>query len=141
MGKNKHIRGPRPAASSRIPAPADVPELDRNKLKAVFSFEHFDKKAECASDWGREIDGLFDSLRMASCMTWEQIRLSGGASGNRRGLGFEPCKEVVPMPSTIPQDSQQSCMRASGKARFFGTRVGTVYYVLRLDRNHTLHAV
>lgn len=111
-------------------------------LAPAFSFFHFDGKTECPSSWvGDDMRLLFDTLRVASSMTWGDVRKTGGHGGTATGVGFKPippgrCKRALP--PTIAPDVDLAEMRVSKKARIFGVRVESVFYVIWLDRNHVV---
>ena len=113
-----------------------------NHLPPAFSFLHFDQDSECPSAWAsEEIKTLFVRLKVAAGMTWEQVIKSGGAPGNKTGLGFTPvdvkkCSRKLPM--QLSDDIDLSEIRVSEKARIFGVRNESTYFVIWLDRNHAI---
>lgn len=83
---------------------------------------------------------LFSSFTKATERTWQQVIESGGKPyGGKVGLGFTSFKaDPFKRPSQLSLDIPLSEMRVNDKARFFGARKNAVYYVIRLDRNHSV---
>lgn len=104
-------------------------------LAPAFSFMHFDDRVECASTWASdEIRSLFNTLRLASSRTWRDVHASSGL--NFKLIPPGQCKRTLP--STISPDADLAEMRVTKKARIFGARVESVFYVIWLDRNHAV---
>jgi hypothetical protein len=127
-----------PRAGESIPSVGPAKSESVINQKVVLSFEVFDHGVECPSTWGTEIRELFSTFRKLTCQTWMQVFRSGG-SENKSGLGFTPFK-IPPFtpPSQISKDLTISEIRVTRKARIFGAQKGGIYYVIRLDRNHTV---
>lgn len=113
-----------------------------NHLPPSFSFLHFDQDSECPSTWAtEEIKTLFVRLKVFTGMTWEQVIKSGGSPGNKTGLGFTSVdikKCGRKLPTQLSDDVDLSEIRVSGKARIFGVRNESTYFVVWLDRNHAV---
>lgn len=104
-------------------------------LAPAFSFLHFDRGAECASIWaGDEMRSLFDTLRVASSRTWRDVRAADGLRFKLVPPGR--CRRALPL--SISPDVDLVEMRVTQRARIFGTRVESVFYVIWLDRNHAV---
>ena len=107
-----------------------------DQKRAVFSFAHFDGRAECPSTWKKDIKNLFATFRKVSQMTWEQIRKTGG--GDKTGLSYTPYKMPPFRVNWLTEDDTVTSMRITRKARIFGVRRGQVYFVIRLDRRQAV---
>jgi len=124
-----------------IPQPEEPKKRSTNHLKVVLSFEFFNASAECPSVWtGDEMKGLFSTFSKACQRTWQQvIETSGKAHGGKVGLGWTEFNDApFPRPVTLSQDLRISEMRVSDVARIFGTRKDECFYVIRLDRSHSV---
>ncbi|MDK2014599.1 MULTISPECIES: hypothetical protein [unclassified Deinococcus] len=110
-------------------------------LPATLSFAHFQDGHECASTWaGDEMRALFNSFRLASTMTWQQIKSTGGNGRNAAGLRYKPVSVKKELPSYFSEEVQVVEMGSSQKSRFFGVREDSTFYLLWLDRNHNIFA-
>jgi hypothetical protein len=126
----------------KIPSPDSTHPKSTIHEKVVFSFELFDGDAECPSEWGNEIKSLFSSFRKASEKTWYQVFQTGGKEGRKTGLGYTTFKKApFKLPATLSPDVTIAEMRATEKARFFGTKIGATFFVMRLDRTHQICTV
>lgn len=125
-----------------IPQPDEPKKGSTNQLKVVLSFEFFNAAAECPSLWaGDEMKGLFSMFSKACQRTWQQvIETSGKAWGGKVGLGWTEFKDAdpFPRPQELSQDLCISEMRVSAAARIFGSRKDECFYVIRLDRGHSV---
>lgn len=138
-GHNKNTKG-RPS----IPAPVNpgfslvhnrkiLVEGGTEDIAPSFSFIYLDARSECPSSWNStEIRELFDLFRQASSLPWSQVRTHCGI--RFKSINVRDCRRTLP--SNISDDVAMSEMRVTDKARIFGVKHETVYYVIWLDRNH-----
>jgi len=146
MGKKKpRIPNPKSAVGGRIPTVNSEPAHSgsTNHLPPAFSFYHFDNSAECISDWSQdETRALFAAMKQASSMCWQRISSTGGQGRAAQGLAYKQiplhrCKR--PLPASLGEDIDEIAeMRVSKAARFFGIRHEATFYVVWLDRSHTV---
>lgn len=109
-------------------------------LPPAFSFYHFDSDSECPSTWNSdEMKSLFTSLKLASSMTWQQVRSTGGQARNAQGIAYKPVslkQAARKLPGNLAEDIDLSEMRISDRARIFGVRNEATYYIVWLDKDH-----
>lgn len=108
--------------------------------QAHFSFRYINHAKQSIRSWTvDELHAFFDMLRLASNMTWIQIKATGGGKGGKSGLGFTTFAEPpFPRPSFVGEDESISEMRVSRKARIFGVRRAQAFYVIEFDRSHSV---
>ena len=145
-GNRKHI--PKGAGGSPLSLPTvhgrKVHEGSTDDLPPSFSFHHFDTSKECPSEWtGEQVRALFALMQTASSMLWRDVKGTGGGRGGKKkvGVGFtsvypKECKRELP--DQLAEDVNLSEMRVNGAARIFGVRHEATYYVIWLDRNHSV---
>lgn len=117
-----------------------VSKENSQKEHPKFSFEHTVWEGDYApsSKWQKEefvrvLDGIRDRCRM----TWQQI-----AQSPRTGLGSEIIDRGslnVPVPRNVPVEATIRAFRFSDKGRMTGYRVREVFYIIWLDRKHSVY--
>lgn len=105
-----------------------------------FRFAHVDGNRWCLSEWeASEIKDLMRSLKKIEGYSWLQIKSQGSKSrGGSVGCGFKIIKQHPSLPSSVSDDVVISEMRVCEKKRIFGFRLGSVYYVIWFDRDHSV---
>lgn len=111
-----------------------------NHLAPAFSFLHFDPSPECPSTWPQDnMKSLFDAMRVASSMTWKQVQATGGHGKNAQGIAFKvvnPKQAKRNLPENLAEDIDLAEIRITKKARIFGVRSESIFYVIWLDKDH-----
>lgn len=117
-------------------------DVNANELNPRFSFLFFDKQGECISKWtSEETIQLFDQLQHMCKMTWQQVIESGGKAGSKTGVGFTNIRAAGlkrGWPINLSGDAQMSEFRVCQKKRVFGVRKESTFYIVWLDRNHSV---
>ena len=114
----------------------EVPKVDYNSLKPIFSFRHMQYGSKHCLSQCRQDDKscIADTLLHLSQFTWSQI-----TSMSRRKLGFEhiPCNQFSSsLPSIITPDVEKLTVFHYSKAgRIAGMRINDVYHILVVGSN------
>ena len=130
---------------TEIPAPKvdSFPNVHRAAEKPTgsedqnvsFSFRYLDTSSECSTSWTKEeIKRLFNTLEKASKMDWEQIKKSDGMDFKQ--VSQKSCSRMLS--SQLVGDISLFSMRVSKKSRIFGTKVHHCFFLIWLDKNHTV---
>ena len=126
-----------------------IPSLTAGKIPAIapscvsVSMRYYDHKYECLSVWVtrelKALSGLIDQLRS---YTWHELTKTGGTAGNKTGPG---CTKINPsqLPSfrwssEVSPDISYYELRVTQKARVFGFQIDSIFFLVWLDRNHSL---
>lgn len=107
------------------------------------SLKYYDPKFECFSDWPRQDLAAFSAfLGKLGGRTWEQIVTTGGKLGGKSGLGYTPHKDRKRLPS-IPNPPSEDVtlfeLRVTQKTRVHGFRVGPIFFLVWLDKDHRIY--
>lgn len=143
MGKSK-IKKPKGGSSlGRIPESAlNHPTGSENadEQHPSFRFEHTDQNRWCLSEWNSsEIDDLIRALKKIERYTWAQIKSQGSKQrGGSVGCGYKLITNHPKLPESISDDVKLSEMRVDERKRIFGFRVGSIYYIVWFDRDHSV---
>ena len=117
-------------------------DIDANTLNPKISFQYYDASTECIRVWdASESKQLFERLKYLSDMTWREVLSSGGRSGGKTGLGWtkisrEGMKRT--WPANLSEDVSMCEIRICRRKRVFGVRDAETFYLVWLDRNHTV---
>ena len=108
--------------------------------RPYIALKYFNGKHECFSEWQADELKAFTELQSKLAqMTWSQIHRSSGKN-NKTGIAYtRVSSEDVPEfaeKNLLSKDITFSEMRVTKKARLFGFRVKSVFYVVALDRGH-----
>lgn len=121
-----------------------------NDTHAFVSMKYFSNTCECISDWTKQDTKKFSEfLVRIREYTWSQIFASGGASGTKTGWGYTPhsdetrkkilTKILTRDQSKISEDIDSFFeLRVSDEARVHGFRVNEAFFLLILDKDHTI---
>ncbi len=117
-----------------------------DREKAYVALKYYQPAYECFSEWNRDELKAFSAFcRKVTERSWEQIRQSGGAPGNKSGLGFSPHKDRRKLPNhglrdLISPEVEFSELRVTQKARVHGFRMKATFFLVWLDRDHRIYA-
>lgn len=128
-------RGKGPA--KRFPRADQLPRVNYDRENAAFSFQYIDHGPETVHSWSAdELRALVEMCRKACCLSWLEIRRSGG-KGGKTGLGYTLLQNPpFSLPSAFSEDESVAEMRVTQKIRVFGVRRQRTFYIFRLDRAH-----
>ena len=111
---------------------------------AYVALKYYRSEHQCLSEWtAEELRGFSEFCSKVSRRTWMQIYASGGRSGSRTGLGYEPVPRVA-LPDTaflanvLSEDITWFELRVTEKARVFGFRAEHAFFLVFLDRGHQI---
>ena len=128
---------------SRLAAIALGREGDSGAM-AYVALKYYRPEHQCLSEWtGEELRAFSEFCSKVSRRTWTQIYASGGHSGSRTGLGYEPVPRVS-LPDTafladvLSEDITWFELRVTQKARVFGFRAEHAFFLVFLDKNHQI---
>ena len=117
-----------------------------DREKGYVALKYFQSSYECFSDWSKdELKAFSGFCRKVAERSWEQIRQSGGGSGNKSGLGFTAHKDRRRLPNNglrdlISPEVDFSEMRVTQKARAHGFRMKATFFLVWLDKDHRIYA-
>jgi|GEM_PF-883290 len=109
-------------------------------LNPSFRFTHVDEKKYVLSKWSaNEISDLMNALKKIENHTWSQIKSQGStAKGESVGCGFKLINPCQKLPESVSKDAKISEMRVCKRKRIFGFRLGSIYYIIWFDRDHSV---
>lgn len=124
--------------SDSVKAKSTNPEISSDNSKAVISFEYFDRKRQCPSEYPKtHIKELFTTFKKVTERTWKQIRDTGGPHGQSVGLGYETYSDPpINLPPNVSKEERICSVKTTEKGRAFGIRRDSCFYLIEIDRNH-----
>lgn len=143
MGKSRIKKSSAASSSRRIPESAlthPTGSENADEQHPSFRFEYTDENRWLLSDWqSSEIDDLIHGLKKIERYTWAQIKSQGSKQrGGSVGCGYKLITNHPKLPESISEDVKLSEMRVDERKRIFGFRVGSIYYIVWFDRNHSV---
>ncbi len=116
-----------------------------SQLTAYVALKYYDPAPQCFSNWAKdELEAFSGFVQKLSRMTWDQIHKSGGAPGNKAGLGYTLHKDNSLLPAkaktlnTVSEDTNYFELRVTKKARVHGFRAKSTFFLVLLDKDHEL---
>lgn len=107
------------------------------------SLKYFDPRFECFSVWPPDKLAAFSAFvgKLAG-HTWEKVYQTGGALGHKTGLGYTPHKhrgKLPPIPNAPSEDLTLFELRVTQEARVHGFRMGSIFFLVWLDKDHRVY--
>jgi len=107
------------------------------------SLKYYNPRFECFSKWPPDKLAAFSSfIGKLAGHTWGAIYNTGGKLGNKTGLGYTPHKhrnKLPPLPNGPSEDLTFFELRVTQEARVHGFRMGAVFFLVWLDKDHRIY--
>ncbi len=137
MGKKQKGKG-NPFVD-KIPAPItpDIPvTLEKTQQQISVNLKYYHAKSQCLSQWQKEeLKKLSRFFAKVQAMTWLQIREDYGL---RLYNHCTPPASGFSRPANLSPDIKLCEMRVNGTARVHGFQDGSTFFLIWLDRLHTV---
>ncbi len=107
--------------------------------------KYYQPDFECFSSWNNsELTAFSQFLLKLKKSKWTDIYKTGGAQGDKTGLGYSKHKDRSKLPKhpeldNISQDITFFELRVTQKARVHGFRVKEAFFLVWLDREHRIY--
>lgn len=114
------------------------------KEKAYVALKYFDDGFECFSKWTRdEMKAFTDFVRKINGMSWNQIYQTGRRK-NKTGFAYTVHTNREKLPNSkvldgISEDINFFELRVNQKARVHGFRIKSTFFLVWLDREHSIY--
>lgn len=111
------------------------------------NLKYYSPDRECISTWStEELKSFSQFCTKIRQMTWPDIYRSGGSVGHKTGLGYTPHKDVKKLPENaelknLSQDITWFELRITEKVRVHGFRATDAFFLVYLDREHSIYSM
>ena len=119
-----------------------ISQSGSNDVPVFISIKYIQHKHECFSEWSKvEMDAFWSFNTNVHNKTWQQVYQSGG-KGDKTGLGYTVIdKQVYPeseLKNKLSDDITLFELRVTQRIRVHGFRMGAIFFICWLDKNHSL---
>jgi hypothetical protein len=106
-----------------------------DEKNAYIALKYYDKSYEDLSEWQREeLKGLSNKIDLINKLTWSQVKRNSS-------LRYKDVSNANKLPvskNLLSEDITYCEMRITDKARIFGFRSNSIFFLCWLDRNHKI---
>lgn len=118
---------------------------DETSACAHVNLKYYSPDFQCFSDWtAEELKAFSQFCTKLRKMRWHEIYRTGGSLGSKTGLGYTPHKDIKKLPAhpeleSLSEDLTWFELRVSEKVRVHGFRAVEAFFLVFLDREHSIH--
>lgn len=106
-----------------------------DEKNAYIALKYYDRSYECISEWNRnELKELSNKIELINKLTWSQVKANSG-------LRYKDVTDANKLPASknkLSDDITFCEIRITEKARIFGFRSNSIFFLCWLDRNHKI---